>query len=249
MKYKLTFKLPHTIVLPQQYNHLLQAALMNWLNDENYQKFIHEVGFQLDKRSYKLYTFSKIFGRFELDKLRHKILFQDEIHIYIASYDSQYIEFLLSNIISGNPIRLGNQCLYLERAEAIQEAYTSPCVVKTLSPIIIYSTLMKLDGTHKQYYYSPMECEYSQMLGDNLVRKFAAYHGRRPEDTAFSIRLLDQGRESFIFYKKASMKGWNGIFRMEGSEEMICMALDGGLGSRNSAGFGCVMRIQQAEKR
>ncbi|MFN7181678.1 MAG: CRISPR-associated endoribonuclease Cas6 [Planctomycetota bacterium] len=44
-------------------------------------------------------------------------------------------------------------------------------VVKMLSPITIYSTLTKRDGSKKTYYYNPFENEFGQLIRDSGVKK------------------------------------------------------------------------------
>ncbi|KAF2960854.1 hypothetical protein AS161_03965 [Fervidobacterium sp. 2310opik-2] len=53
----LTLKLDKPLTLPIHYNHILQAAILNLLSDENYSKFIHDTGFQFGKRRFKMFAF------------------------------------------------------------------------------------------------------------------------------------------------------------------------------------------------
>ena len=100
MKYKLIFPVKEEIILPIQYQHILQSALLAWIDDSTYQTFLHDTGFSLGKRSYKLYTFSKIYGKFELDTRNKKIIFRDAIHLYLSSCDQRYLTYTIKNIIS-----------------------------------------------------------------------------------------------------------------------------------------------------
>ncbi len=245
MKYKLTFPLEEKICLPIYYHHLLQVALLNWIGDTSYQKFLHDTGFLSGKRVYKLYTFSKIYGKFELDKKNKKIIFNDEIHLYLSSCDERYLTYMIKNIISNSSLILGNYHLALEKVECIEEVCEkNVCKIRTLSPITISSTLTKQDGTKKRYYYNPQEKEYSDMIRDNLLRKYKAFYDNELTDAEFHIELVDKGKESLIFYKREAIRAWNGIFQMKGSKEIIEFALNVGLGERNSAGFGCIMKIK-----
>ncbi|CVI72690.1 CRISPR associated protein Cas6 [Clostridiales bacterium CHKCI001] len=245
MKYKLIFPVKEEIILPIQYQHILQSALLAWIDDSTYQTFLHDTGFSLGKRSYKLYTFSKIYGKFELDTRNKKIIFRDAIHLYLSSCDQRYLTYTIKNIISNRPLVLGNYALTLDRVEYIEEVYEgNSCNVRTLSPIAISSTLTRADGAKKRYYYNPKEREYSNMLRDNLIRKYKAFYEKDPADSEFHIELIRKGKESLVFYKKEAVRAWNGVFKISGSKELIELALNAGLGERNSAGFGCVMKIE-----
>ena len=72
MKYKFTFKLDNPLELPINYNHIMQAALISWLDNEKYQKFFHDYGYKYENRTFKMYSYSKIFGTFRIDKENKK---------------------------------------------------------------------------------------------------------------------------------------------------------------------------------
>lgn len=243
MKYKFTFNLEKPLNLPIQYNHILQASIMNWINDDTYREFIHNKGYSTEKRRYKLYTFSKIFGKFRLNREDKSITFYDEIHIYLSSYDSQFINYVVNNIIINRPLDLWGTDLFAEKIEIIAEQIKNCCTVKTLSPITIYSTI-ETEDHHKQiYYYSPNDEKFEELIRKNLFHKYQSYHGRLPVNCEFRIRLLREGKKSLVFYKGMASEAWNGIFQLEGSGELIQLALDAGLGGRNSIGFGCILAI------
>ncbi|MBS7006810.1 CRISPR-associated endoribonuclease Cas6 [Anaerostipes sp.] len=243
MKYKLTFPLKTDICLPINYQTIVQAALLNWINDRDYQRFLHDCGFKDHKRTYKMETHSRIFGKFYMDQQNKNIIFKDEIHLYLSSYDPKYMKYILNNILSGKTLRLGNYSLELSSIDMIEERYTSPCLVKTLSPIVMYSTFELKNGAQKRYYYSPKEAEYSDLIKNNLLHKYKAFHGTEPKDDDFSIQLIKNGREKVLIYKNNVIKGWDGIFKLSGSQELIKAALEAGLGGRNALGFGAVLRI------
>jgi CRISPR-associated endoribonuclease Cas6 len=43
-----------------------------------------------------------------------------------------------------------------------------------------------------------------------------------------------------VNYKGTWVKGWSGLYRFRAPREYFELALDAGLGERNSGGFGCV---------
>ncbi|MDK2900903.1 MAG: CRISPR-associated endoribonuclease Cas6, partial [Thermosipho sp. (in: thermotogales)] len=46
--------------LPIHYNHILQSIIINMIDSSGYRKFIHDEGYVLGKRKFKLYTFSRL---------------------------------------------------------------------------------------------------------------------------------------------------------------------------------------------
>lgn len=138
---------------------------------------------------------------------------------------------------------MGSEILELYDCELVEECYTD-CVVKTLSPVTIHSTFETADGRKKTYYYEPREHDFTDMIRQNLLRKYIAWYGKEPDDTSFKIEE-DKGRRTkcvSIYYHGFVIKGWAGDFRIHGSKELIRMALLSGIGARNSIGLGCILQ-------
>lgn len=242
MKYKFTFKLDNPLELPINYNHIMQAALISWLDNEKYQKFLHDYGYKYENRTFKMYSYSKIFGTFRIDKENKKIIFFDSIYFYISSCDKEFLDYLGKNIITENKLNLIGNLLTLEKFECILEKIEEECIIKTLSPITVYSTLISQDGKKKTYYYSPFESEFSELIKNNLIKKYEAFNCKKLDSYDFKITPIKETlKESVIFYKGFIVKGWNGVFEIKGNKELIEVALNSGLGSKNSQGMGCII--------
>lgn len=243
MKYRLTFMCENPVELPKEYNKILQAALLNWLGDNRYSEFLHDQGYQNEKRSFKLYTFSEIIGENRFNSRNKRIQFFEKIQIYISFYTDESHELILKNIEAKKQLILGSKKLELYDCELVRETYSS-CMVETLSPITIHSTLELPDGRKKTYYYEPTEKDFSEMLKQNLKRKYVAFYGEVPENDEFVILPIGKRKEVVCRYNRFIIKGWKGKFRIQGSEEMIRMALLSGIGARNGIGFGCVIQTE-----
>ena len=204
MKYRLTFKLDIPLSLPFQYNKILQAALLHWLGNEEFTQFLHDSGYHTGSRIYKLFVFSNIFGKYTRDNRTKRITFFDQIQVYLSFYSDETHEYILHAIEEETPIRFGKQFCPLTNCELIPETYHD-CLVKTLSPITIHSTLIHPD-THRQktYYFSPYEGDFSRLLCENLIKKYQAYHGSTPDPADCWIRPLPSVpcRESILTYDR-----------------------------------------------
>lgn len=55
------------VVLPIQYNHMVQGMIYSIL-DAELAYFLHEKGFQNQKRTFKMFSFSRLKGSYTLDK-------------------------------------------------------------------------------------------------------------------------------------------------------------------------------------
>lgn len=243
MKYRLTFLCNHPVSLPGQYNKILQASILNWLGDEEYVSFLHDQGYQREKRRFKMYTFSEINGKHEYDRKERKRIFSDKIQLYLSFYTDETDALIRNNIVKKKPLSLGMNQLDLYDCELVQEIYQS-CRVKAESPLTIHSTFELPDGRKKTYYYSPFEKDFSEMLRQNLIRKYEAFYGMPPQNDEFRIVPEREKtlKEVTLYYNRFVIKGWRGMFRLYGSEEMIRMALLSGIGARNGIGLGCVVQ-------
>jgi CRISPR-associated endoribonuclease Cas6 len=127
----------------------------------------------------------------------------------------------------------------------MNQSLTPPVRVKTLSPITVYSTLYTPEKKRKTYYYSPQEPGSSTQIINNLAKKLEAFHGGKveiPEPKGATVRsvYVTNRHLSIINYKGTIIKGWRGIYELDLPEPYLSMALDAGLGAKNSQGFGMV---------
>ncbi|MFD3157033.1 CRISPR-associated endoribonuclease Cas6 [Haloimpatiens sp. FM7330] len=242
MRVKIDLKLQEPIQLPIQYNHILQALILKMLGNEEYQTFLHDEGYGFKKRNYKLYTFSRLQGKFKILKDINKIMFFDRASLLISSYDEKFFKLVVNNSIHKDSLQILGKDIEINNIEAsFFNVKDNELKVYTKSPITVYSTF-KIDEKNKTYYYSPYEKEFSEMIRKNLINKYIAFHGKEPEDTDFSIEISKRRKpkESVIVYKGIVIKAWNGEFILKGSTELLNLAYKAGIGSKNSQGFGCL---------
>lgn len=243
MQLKINFISEKDIILPYQYNHILQASLLSLINDEKYADFIHNIGYAYEKRNFKLYTFSRIIGRAQADKLNKKFNFKKSCALFFASMDDQFVYYAFSKLLDENgEIKWLDNIVRIQSIEVLNtKEIGENIVVKTVSPITTYSTLFMHDGQKKTYYYSPFEKEFEQNIAANLRKKYIAFYKKEPEDDRFQIKPIREVKDCGLVYKGTLTKGYTGIFALSGSKEMLSIALAAGLGSRNSIGFGMVI--------
>ncbi|NSW80643.1 MAG: CRISPR-associated endoribonuclease Cas6, partial [Chthonomonadetes bacterium] len=51
---------------------------------------------------------------------------------------------------------------------------------------------------------------------------------------------VNKRNEHIVFYKDTVIKAWSGVYEVSLPEPLFRMAMDAGLGSKNSQGFGCM---------
>lgn len=62
MRIKINCDVGHGVTLPINYNHILTGIIYRFLNqsDPEYAHFLHEKGYELESRHFKLFTFSQL---------------------------------------------------------------------------------------------------------------------------------------------------------------------------------------------
>ncbi len=235
------------LTLPIHYNHIVQSMIYSSL-DEALAEWLHEQGFVYKKRRFKLFTFSKLFGKkVKFDPKNGSITFFGPINLNIASVEVELLESLAVHLIRSKGAKLGGKfCIFSAVEVEFPVEYKRPMLVKTLSPITVYRTV-EMNGRKKTYYFAPKEPEFNELILDNLRRKAIAFYG---EDTplpslegayVIPVRIF---KRVITQFKGTVIIGWHGLFEMDLPKEFFSLAYDSGLGSKNSQGFGMVEAIK-----
>ncbi len=243
MRIKFTFEADEgKVILPINYNRALQSFIYRNITPE-LSNFLHNKGFKFDKRSFKLFTFSRILGKeYRILKDKKMIEFKTPISFYLSTIYPPVAEEFTSSIIKLNEVVLWKNRLYVSSIEVFTKKFNKEKIlIKMLSPITIYSTLKKPDGKKKTYYYSPFEKEFSELIEKNIIKKYISYYREEPSEVKFRIKPLKVSEKRNLittFYKGTVIKGWTGIYEIEGGKELIEFSYSTGIGAKNSQGFG-----------
>ncbi len=231
--------------LPIQYNHLLQGLIYNSL-DRALSDWLHEKGHAYGARRFKLFTFSRLFGKREVENGR--VRFGGPVHFYLSAVDAEILGSLAEHLLRRPAVRLGSaECRVAEvGVEPVPEIDPAkPIRVKTLSPITAYSTLSTPEGRKKTYYYAPQESEWSEALISNLKRKAQALGWVTDLDEDLReawVRphKVRSGDQKILNFKGTVIKGWTGLYEVKLPEPYFRLAYDAGFGAKNAQGFGMV---------
>jgi CRISPR-associated endoribonuclease Cas6 len=228
------------INLPIQYNHIVQGFIYDNIADEIFRSFIHNEGFQYNKRKFKLFTFSKILGKFIIDKIGNRIIFQSPIKLVIASPIDKFINEFGKALLEKEKFYLGKNNVQISKIEIVNKGSLSNNVkIRTLSPIVIYSTVEE-HGKKRTIYHKPEDENFSLLIRRNIEKKYQLLYKKEPPTDGFEVRAinLEKIKLAVINYKNTIIKGYSGDFILKGNQELISLAYDVGLGSKNSQGFG-----------
>ncbi len=254
------------IRLPRAYRHYLQSAVYGLLSQE-LASFLHGSGFPLEKRSFKLFVFSRLNPSCPPRPIAHdSILFDSPLNFIISSPILSIMEECAQGLLAGRSFRLGNNELFCSGVTVATPRVTGARVrLRTCSPITCYSTLTKGDGHPYTVYHEPQESAFAEQIVSNLRKKRAAllaaplplaaplssHEDASPRETPLDsapavpphfrpLGKMHRVTDHFSPRDTFPIKGWEGTFLLEGPAELLQLALDAGLGAKNSSGWGCV---------
>ena len=252
MRIKFTFDLPEgKIELPIHYNHIVQAMIYANISD-TLADFIHNEGFRFEKRTFKLFTFSRLMGKHRVRKAHQNknkafssttITYDSPLSFYLSSPYEDILQEFANRTVAGTSIRMGRHDIFIASVRVLfpPAVNESALKIKMLSPMAVRSTLYDKTGARKTYYYSPLEKEFPELISRNILKKYYSFNGCYPEDREFVIRpflFAENKNLRKMNYKGFVIKAYDGIYELSGSKELIGFAYDCGLGERNSQGCG-----------
>ena len=254
------------LLLPLHYNSALQALIYSTFSDE-IASSIHEKGFTLGKRHFKLFTFSRILNRGNKvfgSKLRdlkkqlgvdkdfyfkskrmtaeeEALYFEGGIEFYFSSPKDFLIEDIGNKAISIPQTTLLGQDIFVTSIEVMSNpGFSTKMNIKMLSPMTVYSTMKTEEGNAKTYYYSPYEKEFSILVQKNSQKKYQLINNTSTNGTLkiTPLHFNEKRNRMVVYFKNTRVEGWTGVFTLEGDVGLIKATYDAGIGSKNSEGFG-----------
>ncbi|WP_274428707.1 CRISPR-associated endoribonuclease Cas6 [Desulfolucanica intricata] len=231
--------------MPIHYNYLIQSAIYAALPKETASR-LHDKGYISDSRSFRMFTFSRLLGKFFLNNITSTITFPEGATLIITSPELKIFLPLLNNLLTKKHIRLGRALFIVEEIRIDEQKVEGDTLaVRTLSPVVVYSTLLRPEGGKYTCYYQPGEPEFDRLVTVNLAKKYHAFHGLRPPEGNVRVCPLDRPRLHVTLYKGIVVKGYTCRLKLHGPRELLQMVLDAGLGGKGSQGYGCVEKIMR----
>ncbi len=251
--------------LPINYNYPLASAIYNLLRfgSEEFATFLHDNGFQLNGKKYKLFTFSLSIKQFRIEK-DFFILLNPELELFISS---PKIDDFINNFVLGSfekqEIIIHNN--FVNYKFSINQIESLPSLVfselmkfKILSPLVLSTKVDTVQGVQVHYLrYDDDLNEINRILSQNLRNKYFLLTNQ--QDTSDDLRLEwdnDYVRRQLKAGKKLSSKitidnshtkidvvGIKALFTLSGNKELIKTGYECGFGEKNSMGFGMVEEI------
>lgn len=230
--------------LPIHYNRLIQGAIYNNISEE-LADFLHNRGYVNGGRSFKLFTFSRLLGSYRLEQANKQIYFTEGARLYMSSPIQEFCTSLMGCMLGDGVIKLGEVPMEVTGISVDKPVVQGDTIVVNLiSPVVAYSTFNKPGGGKYTCYFQPGEQEFSRQLENNLRKKHLAFYGQPAPEGGFSVRAVNQPRQNITMYKQTVIKGYSCRLKLSGPTELLQVAVDAGLGAKNSQGFGCLEVVQ-----
>lgn len=224
--------------------HKFQSLVYNLLPPDR-ASFLHNEGYIVDKRPMKLFAMSWPIAE-QARSTEGTIEFSLPLRLVISSPVASTLDGIASGAMMRDDMHIGANAVFCEKVEVKNYVVETDTInVRTLSPITCYSQMLRRDGRKYTVYFTPSEIDFVESIHNNLVRKYRALYPDKPlPHGTVNIRPLGTPCERIAKFKAGSsfpIKGWSGRFELSGPKELLQVALDCGLGAKNSGGFGCII--------
>jgi CRISPR-associated endoribonuclease Cas6 len=229
------------LILPINYEEVLQGFLYRSIQDFELAHFLHDVGYTKEKRRFKMFTFSRLYGTYRIHRHEKKIEFFDQVTWYISSALDSLIVNLAQNYLLREQFALNGQPIYIEETavKRLEISEKHSYQIRMLSPLTVYSTYENQYGEKRTHFFSPFDAEFSKMVEKNFYNKFQAYFQQAPTEkvTISPIRVTKRDKVITVF-KGFRINAWNGMYEIQAPLPYVKFMYDVGIGSKNSQGFG-----------
>lgn len=237
MQIEVRHKLNEPLVLPINYNYIIQSALYGAMRGStNINNFIHDNGFENNNRTYKMFTFSMLRGKYKIED--KKITFFDEVSFEVRSTESIILRSIKENL-EHSGITYIDQHYDVDKVRVYDyEVEQEEIMVRMRTPICVHETYME-DGVSKTLYYSPLDDEFEKRINENFENKYESYAMIKPSNKIYIEPVRVEKRDKVVTkYKGIYISAWKGEYRIRGDRKYLNFLFQVGLGEKNAQGFG-----------
>ncbi|NLY39813.1 MAG: CRISPR-associated endoribonuclease Cas6, partial [Firmicutes bacterium] len=109
MQLTITLTAPEPVELPVHYGHLVQGMIYRGMENPLLSCYLHEHGFQLEKRRFKLFTFSRLLGQeVYFNRNKKTLALTPPIKLVICSPISYIMQELGTGFLRQGDVRIGD---------------------------------------------------------------------------------------------------------------------------------------------
>ena len=248
MRIKITCDIGEGIRLPINYNYFLASAIYGFLreSDSEYAHFLHQDGYEVENRRFKLFTFSQLMAK-RREIRCDQIHFRSPLTWHVSSSQEPFLENFAATLMGSGILQIERHRLRVQDVEVLRQPRFGPQMTfRCLSPITM-STKRERDGKLVTHYCLPDDPQFSELVRQNLIRKYEAVYRHPPTEKSFAMTFdqayIDkrEGRVTrLVDFKGTKIRGVFSPFHVIGAPELIHIGYECGFGDKNSMGFGMV---------
>jgi CRISPR-associated endoribonuclease Cas6 len=234
-------------MLPLNYNHAVAGLIYRTLGNasEEFAAMLHDKGFKAERRTFKLFTFSRLVThrhRLVGDRL---LLESPVVSLQVSSPVADFVEHFVSGLFQCEAFNIAGAEFTLAEAETI----APPEFGERMSFRTLSSVTESVRDEQNGVRYLSLQDDWSEIIQRNLIRKYIALYGREPTDNRLH---WEWDREYIAEAQKRNrrlsalieinhsikVRGWQAPFKVEGSKELSELGYEAGFGKNNAMGFG-----------
>lgn len=250
MRIEISFYSENRIIIPWQYLDFLRGIFYQALNlgIPRLAKEIHNNGFLIEGKKYKLATFSLLYPE-RYEKCSDGLSVQGHITWWVSSPIEPLINALSLGLLNHPTVRFGNDWLkVLHVRELKTPKFSESMTFTTLSPICVSTGERSDSGQFVKRFLSPPSNasisdsdDFVRILSENLERKAKIIFGQDYScNRALLLEPLSTSKSKLLKIKDTDVRAWMMSGRISGPAELLQLAYDAGLGERNTQGFGMI---------
>ena len=221
--------------LPLAYKHIIQATVYNMMDKKEMGKFYHDKGFYDRDKSYKMFVFSDVVGKYKV--INKSIVYDDAFSFSISSLDQELIKTIYQFLIENQYIYIAKQKVKIENIVLFECEYfkgSKEICFKTLSPIVAYRSKNRYFT-----YFKPSSDEFVNLIKDNIHHKINAYHYPQFE-IEFDIKQIKYENKRIVYFKNTFYEAYDTEMIVVTNYDTCKIIFDTGLSAKGSCGFGMV---------
>ena len=239
-------------LLSYNYQYQISGLLYKilWDSSKKYATILHQHGLRWENKDYKLFSYSHL--QFEHYRpTKRGLTINGLVKLVVASPMDKFVRHLVEGVFQQGEIRIGEALFQPRELQILKPPQFDTNMTGLCRSPLVVSTVHRVNGSLKPYYYRATDPEIGEAVESNLLRKYAAFTKKSLESDSIKFQF-DQdylGRKSpkevskLITIKEGSeeatqIKGIVAPFQLAGNPEIIEFAWHAGLGERTSQGFG-----------
>ncbi|HWR29217.1 MAG TPA: CRISPR-associated endoribonuclease Cas6 [Negativicutes bacterium] len=246
------------MTLPINNSYLLSSLIYNIVDrsSSEYAERLHEQGYRLENRAFKLFTYSPVYPGHRRKWVIHEngsmSTGERLLHFTISSPKEEFVEHLILGLLHEPVVSIGNERFRVETVRKLDVPdFSDDMRFIMLSPLVC--TTKQAEDRYPQFLF-PGDPDFRRVLKDNLCRKYQTLYGKSFKcgegdimlelDPAYAERMnghlhklitIKEGRSD-----ETKIKGSFAPFQIKAPAELLEVGYECGFGEKNSQGFGMV---------